>query len=71
MSEENKKTFEESITRLQEIAQILDSQEVDVETSIKLYEEGIVLAKECYKQLKDAELKITNLKKQLEDEIND
>jgi len=40
-----------------------------LEESIKLYEEGINLAKLCYTTLKDAELKVTELKKQLEQSI--
>jgi exodeoxyribonuclease VII small subunit len=39
--------------------------------SIQLYEEGIKLSKICYNRLKDAELKITELKSQLEKELGD
>ncbi len=64
-------TFEESIARLEEISELLENQEISIDESIKLYEEGVLLAKNCYRQLKNAELKITELKKQLEDEISD
>lgn len=62
-------TFEESLNRLQEISNSLESGDIGLEESIKLYEEGINLAKLCYTTLKDAELKVTELKKQLEQSI--
>jgi len=66
MSKKKENTFEESLNRLQEISNSLESGNVGLEESIKLYEEGINLAKLCYTTLKDAELKVTELKKQLE-----
>ncbi|MCX6171032.1 MAG: exodeoxyribonuclease VII small subunit [Ignavibacteriales bacterium] len=69
MSKKKENNFEESLNRLQEISEALESGEVGLEESIKLYEEGIGLAKLCYSTLKDAELKVTELKKQLEENI--
>jgi len=69
MSKKKENSFEESLNRLQEISDALESGEVGLEESIKLYEEGINLAKLCFSTLKDAELKVTELKKQLEDNI--
>ena len=66
MSKKKENTFEESLNRLQEISNSLESGDVGLEDSIKLYEEGINLAKLCYSTLKEAELKVTELKKQLE-----
>jgi len=66
MSKKKENTFEESLNRLQEISNSLESGDIGLEDSIKLYEEGINLAKLCYTTLKDAELKVTELKKQLE-----
>lgn len=66
MSKKKENTFEESLNRLQEISNSLESGDVGLEESIKLYEEGINLAKLCYTTLKDAELKVTELKRQLE-----
>ncbi len=66
MSKKKENTFEESLNRLQEISNSLERGDVGLEESIKLYEEGINLAKLCYTTLKDAELKVTELKKQLE-----
>ena len=70
MAKKKENSFEESLNRLQEISNLLERGEVGLEDSIKLYEEGITLAKNCYSVLKDAELKVTELKKQLEDNIS-
>ncbi len=63
-----KNTFEDSLKRLQEISELLDNEEIGLEDSIKLYEEGIKLTKECYGKLSEAELKVTELKKELNSE---
>jgi exodeoxyribonuclease VII small subunit len=43
--------LEESMKRLEEIAQILDSGEKSLEECLKLYEEGVKLAKACLQSL--------------------
>lgn len=60
-----KENFEESLKRLQEISELLESDAIGLEESMLLYEEGVTLSKKCSKQLEEAELKITELKKQL------
>ncbi len=60
------KSFEDSLKRLEEISSLLDDEEIGLDESIKLYEEGIELSKTCMNKLKEAELKITTLKKDLE-----
>ncbi|PJA95746.1 MAG: exodeoxyribonuclease VII small subunit [Ignavibacteriales bacterium CG_4_9_14_3_um_filter_34_10] len=59
-------SFEEMLKRLQEISEELESDEVGLDNSLKLYEEGIKLSKACAKKLEEAEVKITELKKSLE-----
>jgi len=66
MAKKKDNSFEDSLRRLQEISDILEQGEISLEESIKLYEEGINLAKDCYSTLKEAELKVTELKKVLE-----
>ncbi|MDA3860809.1 MAG: exodeoxyribonuclease VII small subunit, partial [Melioribacteraceae bacterium] len=63
------KSFEESLLRLKEIAEKLENGEVGLDDSIKLYEEGVKLAKESYATLSEAELKIKELKSELESDI--
>ncbi|KUG26588.1 hypothetical protein ASZ90_003571 [hydrocarbon metagenome] len=62
-------SFEDSLRRLEEIAELLEAEDIGLDESIKLYEEGINLSKICYTKLKDAELKITQLKSRLENEL--
>lgn len=69
MAKKKENNFESSLARLEEISGQLESGDVGLEDSIRLYEEGIELAKICYSTLRDAELKVTELKKQLEENI--
>lgn len=69
MSKKKELTFEESLNRLQEISDLLESDEAGLEKSIELYEEGIKLSKYCYSVLKEAELKVTELKKEIESDL--
>jgi len=57
--------FEKDLARLEEISSLLDSENIGLEESIALYEEGIKLSKTCLTTLKKAELKITELKKDM------
>jgi exodeoxyribonuclease VII small subunit len=69
MTKKKEAGFETSLSRLQQISELLESGEIGLEESVKLYEEGINLAKICYSVLAEAELKVTELKKQLEEKI--
>lgn len=69
MSKKNK-SFETSLKRLQEISELLESEDVSLENSIKLYEEGIKLSSECYSTLEKAELRVEELNSDLENELN-
>jgi exodeoxyribonuclease VII small subunit len=54
--------YESAIGRLEEIVSLLEGNETRLEDAIKLYEEGVELARSCMKRLRDAELHITELK---------
>lgn len=58
--------FEDNIIRLEEISNLLEDEETGLEKAIELFEEGINLSKICLSTLKNAELKITELKKKLD-----
>ena len=60
-----KNNFEENLSRLEEISTLLESEELGLDESISLFEEGIKLSKSCITALKKAELKITELKSEL------
>jgi len=61
----SKINFEENLARLEEISNLLESQEIGLEEAISIFEEGIKLSKLCASTLKKAELKITELTKEL------
>lgn len=58
MSEKERPSFEEALTRLEEIVSELEDESISLEKSIKLYEEGIELSKICSQTLEEAELRI-------------
>ncbi len=69
MAKENKITFEDSLKRLQEITEKLESDDLQLDDAIKLYEEGMKLSGSCYKTLSEAELKITKIKEEFDKEV--
>lgn len=71
MSKSKKNTFEEAFIRLEEISSLLDSNDIGLETAITLYEEGIELSKFCFEKLQEAELKVSVLRKNLENKIEE
>lgn len=62
MSEQSK-TFEQSMTRLEEIVRRMERGEVPLEEALALFEEGTGLVASCTKQLDEAEMKIVRLSK--------
>ena len=53
--------FEKSLSKLESIVEVLESENVSLEESVKKFEEGISLVKSCQKQLKDADLNVNKL----------
>ena len=54
-------TYEDAFNRLQKITELLENGNVNLDDSIKYYEQGILLKNFCEKKLKDAEMKIKNV----------
>lgn len=54
--------FEESVKRLDEIVNSMESGSLGLDANLKLYEEGIILVKNCLDKLEQAKGKITQLK---------
>ncbi|HKB85942.1 MAG TPA: exodeoxyribonuclease VII small subunit [Ignavibacteriaceae bacterium] len=69
MNKKNNNKFEKDLKRLEEISELLEDNSVDLDDALNLYEEGIELSRTCISALKKAELRITELKKKL-DELN-
>lgn len=57
-------SFEESLTRLEEIVAQLERGDLPLEESVRLFEEGTRLSELCRKQLEEAEGKVEMLVKQ-------
>ena len=55
-------TFEEALKELEEIVENLNNDDLDLEEAISAYEKGIILKKICEKRLKEAKLRIENIK---------
>ena len=54
-------TFEQAMSRLEQIVTTLESGRCSLDDSLKLFEEGTKLTAYCSKQLKEAEQKILKL----------
>ncbi len=58
-----KLTFEKQLSRLEEIVEKLEEEQTDLDASVKLFEEGIVLSKELSQKLETVKFKVQELKK--------
>lgn len=59
------KDIEAALEELERIAQELEKPEIRLNDAIELFQKGTSLAKDCYSELKKAELKIKELKNDL------
>ena len=57
MNQENK-TFEQSMQRLEQIVRAMERGDVPLEESLKLFQEGTELVRSCAKLLDDAQLQV-------------
>ena len=66
MDDKTKQTpsFEDALTRLETIVESMESGDVPLAELLAKFEEGNVLLKTCEARLKEAELKIEQLKRQ-------
>ncbi len=63
MNKKKENNFESALKRLEEISDLLESEDTPLENSIKLFEEGIELKEFCEEKLKSAKLKIDKIVK--------
>ena len=59
----NKNSFEESLTTLEKIVRELEQGDLSLEDSLKLFENGVKLSRECQERLNQAERRIEVLLK--------
>lgn len=57
------KTFESSLAQLEQIVEQLENGDLPLEESLKLFEDGVRLSRECRERLSDAERRIEVLMK--------
>ena len=62
MSKEKDNNFEANLKKLEVIVDKLESGDIGIEESVKLYEEGMKIKKICDKKLKDIEMQIKKIK---------
>lgn len=55
------KTFEDKIASIDKIIESLESNSLSLDESVKLYNEGITLTKECQKQIEKAKIEVTKI----------
>lgn len=67
MSKKEEENFEELMTKLEEITNKLEKEQLSLDDSMKLFEEGIEISKKCNFKLEDAEKRITILINQNDD----
>lgn len=58
-----KQNFEEALARLEEIAELMESGELSLDDSVKLYKEGVKLSAFCAEKLTKAQQEVAELKK--------
>ena len=56
-----KQTFEDKLTKIDEIINTLESNSSSLDESVKLYNQGITLTQECQKELEEATLKVKKI----------
>ena len=61
MSKKDTVNFESSIKKLEQIVDKLEDGDISLEDSVKSFEEGVGIVKECQKLLSAAELKVKKL----------
>ena len=58
-------SFEQRLKRLEQIVEQLERGDISLEDSITMYEEGILLSRECLEKLNQADLKLKILEKDM------
>ena len=58
---QNNKTFEENMVRLEQIVRAMERGDVPLEESLELFQEGTALVGSCTKLLDDAELQVKKI----------
>jgi len=63
MAKKERPSFEEALEKLEKIVEKLSDEEITLEKSVELYEEGLKLSRICSETLEQATLKIEQIEK--------
>lgn len=58
MADQERPSFEEALKKLESIVEELENEDITLEDSVKLYEEGVKMSRFCTEILEQAELRI-------------
>jgi len=61
MSTESAPNFETALEELEQLVERMETGDLSLEESLKAFERGVVLTRDCQKALKDAELRVQAL----------
>jgi exodeoxyribonuclease VII small subunit len=61
MSTESALNFEAALEELEQLVERMETGDLSLEESLKAFERGVVLTRDCQKALKDAELRVQAL----------
>jgi exodeoxyribonuclease VII small subunit len=70
MAKKERLGFEEALKQLESVVEKLNDQNISLEESVRLYEEGIRLSKICSETLENAALKIEQIDKDSGNDTN-
>jgi len=60
--QEQEDSFEERLTKLESIVNLLENETPPLEEALNSYEKGVEIAKACLKQLEQAELRVRTIR---------
>ena len=61
-NQEQEDSFEERLTKLESIVNLLENETPPLEEALNSYEKGVEIAKACLKQLEQAELRVRTIR---------
>lgn len=70
-TEQEEKSFESHISRLEEIVSLLEKGELPLDKSLELHEEGLEIYRRCNKMLQEAESRIYKLIETLDGDLQE
>lgn len=70
MTKKKSETFAARMDHLEKIVEQLESDTLDLEDAVALFEKGVKLTKECNKMLRDAEKKVEILLKEDDGQVS-